>query len=103
MRPFAEIAIEAKVERPFKGNSRESFVIPWARQLLGKDRTAGCDVCQQIENERTTGQYLQRILEMLVNLHDGGLVTAPVTVVGCCKKSALTTAAIGERKTYLRI
>lgn len=26
---------------------------------------------------------LQSILQMLINLHDGGLVTAPVAVVGC--------------------
>jgi hypothetical protein len=27
---------------------------------------------------------LQSILEMLVDLHDGGLIAASVTVVGCC-------------------
>lgn len=34
--------------------------------------------------------YIQCILEMLINLHDGSLVTAPVAVVGSCNQLALT-------------
>lgn len=103
MRPYAEMAIEAKVERPSKGNNPESFVTPWARQLSGKDRTAGCDACQRVEKVHIASKYLQGILQMLVDLHDGGLVTAPVAVIGCCDTSVIGMATLGLNTTYLRI
>ena len=66
-----------------RGSSLAFVCSPSARRLLGMDRTVGCGL---VSVASFMGYLdLQGVFQVLVNLHDGCLVTASIAVVGCAE------------------
>jgi len=65
------------------GSNRVCASIPWVLPLEGTGQIVDWGIISTDQRGRWT-VYSQCVLQMLVDLHNGGLVAAAITVIGRC-------------------